>query len=342
MNTNIGIAILAGVFLLAVAAGQPQVSAQPAKPGPAKPASQPVGKAPKLPAGVKVLAEVAYAKVGDTSLPMEIYVPTESKGNLPVVVYIPGGAWRNLRTRDSLPNSITVAALAAHGYALVNIGHRLAQDVGAQKAAHFPAQIFDCKAAIRFVRANAAKYNFDADHIGVWGGSSGGHLAALLGTSGSVKELEGDVGDNLTFSSRVQCVADFSGPTDLVKLDAFCSHNYAPGRSPPVMLLGGPMAEHKDMAIKANPITFVTKDAPPFLITHGDKDPAVPINQSELLVDALKKVGVEVTFEVVKGGGHGPGTPAQEERINRLLVDFFDKHLKASATSQPAGEKTSN
>jgi acetyl esterase/lipase len=238
---------------------------------------------------------VEYAKIGDTSLLMDIYTPTVSKGKLPVVVWIYGGAWRNVRTKDALPSGNAVHVLVGRGYAVACISHRLSQD------AVFPAQIEDCKGAIRFLRANAAKYNLDGDHIGAWGGSSGGHLAALLGTSGDVKELEGNVGGNVGVSSRVQCVADFSGPTDLMKLEASCAGFYKPPRlSPPAQLVGGPTAKHKELAI----------------------------SQSEMLVEALKKANVDVTFEVIKGGGHGGSAPAQDERLLRLLTAFFDRHLK--------------
>ena len=335
MKAQIGIVLAAGVVLCAVLADWPRASAQPApnrlRELAGKPDAKPAAGAEELGDVAYSKVNVAYAKVGDTRLMMAIYRPKQFKGKLPLVVWIYGGAWRNFWTNDprSLPGGNGVGVLVAHGYAVASISHRLAPQ------AVFPAQIEDCKAAIRFLRANAAKYALKADRIGVWGGSSGGHLAALVGTSGGVKDLEGKVGGNLGVSSRVQCVADFSGPTDLVKLDAFCSHHYAPGRSPPVTLLGGPLAEHKDMAIKANPITYVTKDAPPFLIAHGDKDNLVPISQSELLVEALKKAGVDVTFEVIKGGGHGGGTPAQQQRNNDLVLSFFDKHLKGAAATQP-------
>jgi dienelactone hydrolase len=188
---------------------------------------------------------------------------------------------------------------------------------------------------IRFLRANAEKYSLDVDRIGVWGGSSGGHLAALLGTSGGVRELEGDVGGNIEFSSRVQCVVDCSGPTDLARLEATCGHIYAPGQSPPATLVGGPTKEHMDLVKMANPVTYIAKDCPPFLIFHGDKDNLVPPEQSEFLVAALKKAGVDVTFETIKGVGHGGGTAAQIDHLNRTVLAFFDKHLKGAAAAAP-------
>ena len=168
---------------------------------------------------------------------------------------------------------------------MASINYRLSQH------AIFPAQIEDCKAAIRWLRANAAKYHLDADRIGVWGASAGGHLVAMLGTTGSVKELEGK-GGNLDQSSRVQCVVDWFGPSDLPTMGG--SHD-DPG-SPESRLIGGPVQENKEKARKASPLTYVSKDSAPFLIMHGDQDNVVPPGQSELLAEALKKAGVEVTL----------------------------------------------
>ena len=289
-----------------------------------------------LPDGVKVLRDVEYAKVGNRSLIMDIFTPTAASGKMPVIVWIYGCAWRGEWRRDaSLPGMNTVGALVGRGYTFVNITHRLSSE------AVFPAQIEDCKAAIRFLRSNAAKYSLDADHIGVWGGSSGGHLSALLGTSGGAKDLEGQVGDNLGVSSRVQCVVDYFGPSDMNK---FKGQPVWPKvddlKSPLCLLVGGLLADKQDLVTKANPITYITKNCPPFFVAHGDKDNSVPFNQSELLVDALKKAGVDVTFEPVKGGGHG-FNPEQNRRLDPLVNAFLDKHLKGAA-SQPAGERPRN
>jgi acetyl esterase/lipase len=202
------------------------------------------------------------------------------------------------------------------GYAVASINYRLSQH------AKFPAQIEDCKAAIRWLRAHAKMYHLDPDHIGVWGASAGGHLVALLGTSGDVKDLDGRDGPTGQ-SSRVQAVVDWFGPTDVTRMGG--AHNRPD--SPEGRLIGGPVQENKEKAERANPIAYVSKDDPPFLILHGDKDPTVPFNQSELLADALRKAGVDVTLCPVKGAGHGGREFASEE--NRRLVEaFFEKHLK--------------
>lgn len=210
--------------------------------------------------------------------------------------------------------------LAAHGYFVASVEYRLSQE------AKFPAQIEDCKCAIRYLRAHAKKYNIDPDRIGCWGSSAGGHLVALLGTSGGVKELEGKGGWQ-DQSSRVQAVCDWFGPTDFPKMGG--SHNDI--NSPECQLIGGSYTEKADVVRAANPITYVTRDDPPFLIMHGENDNTVPIGQSELLDEALKKAGVEVTFVRVKNAGHGfggAGTEPSREEIQKQIIAFFDKHLK--------------
>ena len=200
---------------------------------------------------------------------------------------------------------------------MVGINYRLTEH------AIFPAQIEDCKSAIRWLRANAKKYNLDPDRIGVWGASSGGHLASLVGTSGNVKEF--DKGGNLDQSSRVQCVVDWYGHSDL---------RNAPGaqkdaKHPVAQLLGGAPSEQKEKAALASPVVHIGKDCPPFLIMHGDKDFSVPFKQSEMLNEALKKANVPVTFVKLEGAGHGT-KEFQTPEIQKQVEDFFNRHLKPS------------
>ena len=150
---------------------------------------------------------------------------------------------------------------------------------------------------------------------------------ALLGTSGGVTQLEGDHG-NLHKSSRVQAVCDFFGPTDFLQMDTHALQ-HAPFKhdaadSPESLLVGGAIQANKSRVAAANPITYVSEDDPPFLIVHGDRDPLVPIHQSHLLVDALRKSQVDVTFHTVDGAGHGFGNrPEIDERVD----SFFAKQL---------------
>jgi acetyl esterase/lipase len=253
-----------------------------------------------------------YVKDGHPRHKLDLYLPEKADGPLPVIVWVHGGAWLG-GSKDNPPP----LPLLRHGYAVASINYRLSQH------ARFPAQIEDCKPAIRWLRANAPKYHLDADHIGVWGASAGGHLVALLGTAGGVKELEGQ-GGNADQSSRVQAVVDWFGPTDFTQMGG--THNRAD--SPEAKLIGGAVKDNKERAAKANPITYVGKDAAPFLILHGDKDNTVPYyGQSELLAEALKRASVEVTLKKVEGAGHGG--PAFYSPENRKLIEaFFDKHLK--------------
>ena len=267
-----------------------------------------------MPVGVQAIRGIQYVPGGDTAQRLDLYIPeTPAKAPLPLLVSIHGGAWQNGSKEGCPPlrNGYT-----GRGYAVASINYRLSQH------ALFPAQIEDCKAAIRWLRANAAKYHLDADHVGAWGASAGGHLVAMLGTTGSVKDLEGK-GGNLDQSSRVQCVVDWFGPTDLTRMGG----KQDKPDSAMALLLGGPVKDKKELAAKANPITYVTKDAAPFLIMHGDEDKLVPISQSELLDEALRKAGVESTLIRVAGNGHGgPGFLNAENR--KRIEDFFAKHLK--------------
>jgi acetyl esterase/lipase len=266
---------------------------------------------PQLPEGTKVQRNLEYVKDGHERNKLDLYLPEKADGPLPVIVWVHGGGW--LAGSKENPPALP---FVSRGYAVVSINYRLSQH------APYPAQIEDCKAAIRWLRANAKTYNLDPNHIGVWGASAGGHLVALLGTTGSVKELEGK-GGNLDQSSRVQAVVDFFGPTDLTKMGG--SHDRPD--SPEAKLIGGPVQENKEKAAKANPITYAGKDAAPFLILHGDKDNTVPYSQSELLVDALKKAGVEVTLKKIEGAGHG-GRDFSNPENRKLIEEFFDRHLK--------------
>lgn len=178
-----------------------------------------------------------------------------------------------------------------------------------------PAQIDDCRAAIRFLRKNASKYGYDGTKIGVWGSSAGGHLVALLGTIG-----EGE--------DKVQGVVDWFGPTALRRMSMYPSRmDHDSPEAPEARLLGGPVQQNAELAEKANPIFYVTKDDPPFLIQHGDADPLVTIEQSELLRDALKKAGVPVEMTTFHGAGHGGPAFQTAENLSKIAA-FFERVLR--------------
>jgi acetyl esterase/lipase len=221
-------------------------------------------------------------------------------------VWIHGGGWIIGRKEDTVP-----LEWLGLGYSVASVGYRLSGD------AIFPAQLHDVKAAIRWLRANADRYALDPNRIVVWGESAGGHLAALLGTTGDVASL--DVGDNLDHSSRVNGVIDFYGNVDLAA-DAVANPAISVAKSPHSQLLGGPVLERRDLARQANPITYISKDDPPFLVVHGDVDRNVPIAQSVMLVDELRAAKVPVTFYSVSDGGHGD---FDDPQVRRLVTDFL-------------------
>lgn len=237
---------------------------------------------------------------------------------MPVLVWIHGGAWRSGDKKEGLKHLIS---FARQGFFCASIEYRLSHE------AIFPAQIEDCKCAIRFLRAHAQKFHIDQHHIGVWGVSAGGHLAALLGTTHHIAEFEGSGGWE-NYSSRVQAVCDWFGPTDFLRINDFPRNiDFTPADSPEAALIGGLIEENQDKAAKANPITYVSKAAAPFLIVHGDQDFLVPLNQSQLLFDALQKAEVEVTLEIIKGGKHGNKQKFNSHRLRKKMENFFKKHL---------------
>ncbi|MHC4557760.1 MAG: alpha/beta hydrolase fold domain-containing protein [Planctomycetota bacterium] len=273
-------------------------------------------RAPNVPEGTRILRDLEYVPNGHERQKLDLYLPEQSDDSpaLPLIVWIHGGAWRAGNKQNCRS-----ARFLQHGYAAASINYRLSQHE------IFPAQLEDCKAAIRFLRTNAKKYKIDPERIGVWGSSAGGHLVALLGTTGDVKGF--DKGPNLHVSSSVQAVCDYFGPTDFTKMSAFESRmDHDAPDSPESILVGGPIQENKEACKRANPITYISKNDPPFLICHGDKDMLVPHNQSVLLNAALKKAGVDVKFHTVKGGGHGFRDP----EVERMVREFFDKHLKGA------------
>lgn len=261
---------------------------------------------------------LTYAVVpGFGSLLLDLYVPPADEPP-PVILWVHGGGWSG-GDKEGGP----ALDLARQGYAVANIQYRLSTE------APFPAQIQDVKSAVRWLRANAATYGFDDGRIGAWGASAGGHLAALLGTTTDVQEFDGTVGDNLEYSSRVQAVVDWFGPTDFLQMDAEAlqgatiQHNAVD--SPESLLLGCAIQSCPDRAARASPLTYISADAPPFLIMHGDQDRVVPPHQSEMLADALREAGVEVKLHMVPGAGHGLlPDPSLEAEVKA----FFDRHLR--------------
>jgi len=278
------------------------------------------------PPDLELVPNVVYGTGGGRDLHLNILRPKQiPEEPMPAIVYIHGGGWRG-GTNNPAPNVI----YARNGYFTAAVEYRLSGE------AQFPAQIEDCKAAIRWLRANAEQLHIDPDRIGVWGGSAGGHLVALLGTSIGVKELEG-TGGNPEQSTAVQCVLDLFGPSDLpAMVDAPSNIDRHSPNCPETLFLGGRIEDKPEVAKAAGPVTYVDGNEPPFLIFHGTRDMVVPYNQSEILYEALKKVDCDVTFVPVEGAGHGfrgnAITPSVRE-IDAMKLEFFNKHLKGSPDS---------
>lgn len=262
--------------------------------------------------------DLPYAGTDNPRQKLDLYLPKKrSEKSLPVVAFIHGGGWKN---GDKRGGGRRVLPFVASGrFAGVSIGYRLSGE------AIWPAQIHDCKAAIRWLRANAEKYGIDADRIGVMGSSAGGHLVAMLGTSGAVENLEGRIGDHVGVSSRVTCVVDEYGPTN------FLTMNDYPGRmdhlaadSPESQLLGRPITKVPELVREASPVTYVSKDDPPFLIIHGTKDPLVPYQQSVVFEKALRDAGVSVILQRMENGEHGG---FRSDELAARTKAFIERHL---------------
>jgi len=280
-----------------------------------------VGGAPfgqSLPPGVTLRSDLEYANVGDKALRLDLYYP-KSSSPLPVVVWIHGGSW-NSGSKAGSP----AVRLTDRGYAVASINYRLSYE------ALFPAQIHDCKAAVRWLRAHSAEHNLDPDRIAAWGASAGGHLAALLGTSGGVSELEGNEG-NLEYSSRVQAVVDWYGPADFLSLEYHaqaqgCTGNYFSPSTGSAQMLGCAIPACPGQARAASPTTYVSQDDPPFLIMHGTEDCTVPAGESQELRGALTQAGVSAALHWVEGAGHG-GQAFETIEVAQTVDSFLDRQL---------------
>jgi acetyl esterase/lipase len=273
--------------------------------------------------------DIAYAAKSQAQK-LDIYLPEEGDGPFPVILSIHGGAFKSGDKGDGQLTPMLVGL--KRGYAVVSINYRLSGE------AIFPAQIYDVKAAIRWIRANAKQYKLNPDKIAAWGGSAGGHLSAMAGTSGDVKELEDLSQGNADQSSRVQAVVDWFGPTDFLKMDDHAKESkvknpqiHSIPDSPESELIGSNLVDAPDLAKAANPETYITKDDPPFFIQHGLVDPLVPYPQSVSLAEKIEKIAgkEKVNIELIPGSGHGGPSFSTEQNLNKVFL-FLDKILKGS------------
>ena len=269
-------------------------------------------------------ADLAYASVSDAQK-LDLYIP-EGVGPFPVVIMVHGGGFMFGDKADGA-GLTGVDQLLAAGYAVASINYRLSGEV------QYPAQIHDAKAAVRFLRANAATYNLNADKFGAWGASAGGNLVSLLGTTCGVEELEGDLGNN-DQSSCVQAVVDWFGPIDFLKMqeqltEAGCSASTDDASSPESKLIGAAIQTVPEKVALTNPMNYITPDDAPFFIQNGTADCNIPPVQNKNLADALTAViGADnVTYSSLDGAGHGGSQFETEENI-QLVISFLDKYLK--------------
>ncbi|MCY2991758.1 MAG: alpha/beta hydrolase [Planctomycetota bacterium] len=271
---------------------------------------------------VAIEDNITYGKAGDTELKLDLARP-QGDGPFPAIVFIHGGGWSG-GNRQGYRGQIQEAA--KRGYVAVTISYRLMQFDQAKKETTtatpiFPAQIHDAKAAIRWLRANAQKYHVNPERIGVTGGSAGGHLSLLVGLTDPASNLEGDSG-NPEQSSRVQAVVNVFGPTEMVGCYEKRSVAWIFR-----LFMGGTPSEAAERYKAASPVTYVSKDDPPILTLHGDKDALVPVEQAKLLDEKMKAAGASHALMIFQGQGHGFGGE-HDKKAWEATWEFFDRHLK--------------
>ena len=260
--------------------------------------------------------DILYAVIDGRQLGLDLYMPNDVD-NPPLLVWVHGGRWLR-RTKED----VFTTALVGEGFAIASIDFRLSVD------APFPAQIHDIKAAIRFLRANATTYGYDATRIGIHGRSSGGHLTALVGVTNGNKELEGSVGEHLDQSSDVQAVVSYFGASNLTSiLDQSTPFGITLRSAALALLLGGSLEQKMELAKLASPVFHVDATDPPLLLLHGDQDPQMPINQAHELHGVYKEHGLPVHFEVIHGAVHGSEEFFDQNR-NALVTAFLKEHLR--------------
>lgn len=252
--------------------------------------------------------DLVYATVDGKSLGLDLYVPA-GVPSPPLLVWVHGGAWR-AGTKAQVPMQFV-----EHGFATASLDFRQSTD------ARFPAQVHDIKAAIRFLRANAAEYGYRADRIAIGGASSGAHLAALVGVTNGHAELEGTLGDHRSQSSDVHAILDYFGASNLTTILSQSTPFGLNVRQPALELLLGALPDQaKALAELASPVMHVDATDPPLLLLHGDRDPQMPINQAHELEGAYEKAGVDVAFSVVHGAAHGGDAFYAPEHLDKALA----------------------
>lgn len=268
-------------------------------------------------AAKKTHRNLEFAEVDGESLLLDLMLPRRAV-NPPLLVWIHGGGWRS-GSKAGVP----IAGLVKRGYAVASISYRLTD------VAVFPAQIYDCKAAIRWLRAHSERYGYDASRIAVAGSSAGGHLALLVGVSGDESSLEGKVGSHFDQSSSVDAIIDFFGPSDFVLRRKTQPDRALTTKSGSFALLGGIRDGQIDPELerRASPALHVSKSDPPLLIFHGDNDKTVLLDQSERMMSVYSEAGLTAKLVVIEGGGHGGSKFYTEQNLEKINA-FLKQHLR--------------
>lgn len=266
----------------------------------------------KLGDRIQFQGDLEYARTGDESLRLDLYLPPkiDPKDRPPLVVWFHGGGWRGGSKDQCL-----VYWLATNGFAVASVEYR------STLKAPFPNNIHDCKASIRWLRANADKYRYSAERIGTCGASAGGHLAVLLGTSAGVKPLEGTVGGNLDQSSRVHAAVSMAG---VMRVDDW--PNSHRGLS---TILGLTHSEDNGackLARLCSPDEHITPDDPPILLFHGDSDKSVPRSQSENFHARYVKSGLTSVLRIL-ANTHHVSPNFTDSKSQRIIIDFYRRNL---------------
>lgn len=312
------------IWLLAAAILMPAAVQADEKVRKPNPVPRPAAAGTPLPAGVRLLKDIPYIPEGDAAQKLDLYLPDPPAAeSRPLVVHIHGGGWKG-GSKFPCP----VVNLVGRGYAVASIEYRFSQK------AVFPAQIQDCQAAIRWLRAHSAEYQIDPQHVGVTGGSAGGHLSALVGAAGGKRAFP-TIGAHEDQSDRVQCVCDIFGPSNFATViqQAEADTNvrnifrFNTPDDPYSSLIGANLNENPQKAAAVSPVHYVSTDSPPMLILHGTHDALVPYAQSEELAAALKAHGVDVWLQTLPGSGHG-GPAFGKPAVISLMHNFFDRYLK--------------
>lgn len=291
--------------------------------------------------------DLVYSSLGGRAQLLDLYLPRGAAQPLPVIVWLHAGGWRSGNRKDAPDLS---RHFAVRGFAVASMDYRHSSE------AIFPAQLHDVKAAIRWLRANAGGYGIDGWRIGLWGASAGGHLATLAALTPDevFGDQAGGANGRRDVPTDVQAVVTAYAPMDFLQMDAQRDRalievddpsafvlppgaRTADARSYESLLIGAPIHDRPDLARAASPLTYVAAGAPPFLIVHGRSDRAVPVQQSELLYDALAKSGTDVTLRLVNGKGHGfleRASVDPEPTLSFSVIEaFFRRHLMGASLS---------